>query len=160
MIDERGVVGMVSAAKNSKKLYDDLIELGFDDTEFPEWWYSPVRAAQEQTRVNESDREPEEQSESVREPFEAATPRNPALRDGGGGRPVITSTLDRSTQDSSTLVHSPQDTFTQEALTLLASRKIYRSPESDEWFHREENPDGRTMITSGSRAHRRRILKK
>ena len=32
------------AAKNSKKLYDDLIELGFDDTEFPDWWYSPARA--------------------------------------------------------------------------------------------------------------------
>ena len=32
------------AAKNSKKLYDDLRELGFADAEFPDWWYSPARA--------------------------------------------------------------------------------------------------------------------
>ena len=30
---------------------------------------------------------------------------------------------------------------------MLASNNVYRSPDSGEWFHREEYPDGRTMIT-------------
>ena len=41
--DLRGVVGMISAAKGSKTLYADLRRFGFEDDEFPEWWYSPAR---------------------------------------------------------------------------------------------------------------------
>ena len=36
----------------------------------------------------------------------------------------------------------------RDEINLLASKNIYRSPDSGEWFHREEYPDGRTMITS------------
>ena len=46
---------MLNAAKNSKKLYDDLRELGFDDNEFPDWWYSPARDVEvEQVDVSRS----------------------------------------------------------------------------------------------------------
>ena len=43
--------------ENSEKLYYDLIEPGFDDTEFPDWWYSPARAVEkEQAVVPSSDK--------------------------------------------------------------------------------------------------------
>ena len=65
-----------------------------------------------------------------------------------------------SSASPSTAVLPSASAFTEAEVNLLASKKIYRSPDSGEWFHREENPDGRTMITSGSHARRRRILKK
>ena len=37
--------------ENSEKLYYDLIEPGFDDTEFPDWWYSPARAVEKEQAV-------------------------------------------------------------------------------------------------------------
>ena len=130
---------MVGATKKNKKLYEDMRSLGFEDTEFPEWWYSPARAAQDQTRAaqdqtraSEREGDLEEQNERVREPFEPATPRNPVPREGVGGRPILqdttgqdTSPLDDSRQDSSALPRSPQDTFTAEELDLPDRRASF-----------------------------------
>ena len=123
---------MVGATKKNKKLYEDMRSLGFEDTEFPEWWYSPARAAQDQTRASEKEGDLKEQNERVREPFEPATPRNPVPREGVGGRPILqdttgqdTSPLDGSRQDSSALPRSPQDTFTAEELDLPDRRASF-----------------------------------
>ena len=43
--------------------------------------------------------------------------------------------------------HLGSSSFSSQELNLLASNKVYRSPDSGEWFHREEYPDGRVMIT-------------
>ncbi len=45
------------------------------------------------------------------------------------------------------LVRAEQTAFTDNEINLLASNNVYRSPDSGEWFHREEYPDGRLMIT-------------
>ena len=45
-----GVVGMVNAAKNSRKLYEEIRSVGFEDDEFPVWWYSLAREQQEQLK--------------------------------------------------------------------------------------------------------------
>ena len=145
--DLRGVVGMFSAAKQSKTLYDDLRSLGFKDDEFPEWWYSPARDDVVQERPPSSNGVVNVPSSSEDVVLRPHTPRNPVPREGGGGRPVI---QDRTVQDGSTQPSTPEDggdTFTQDELNLLASNKIYRSAESGEWFHREAYPDGRLMIT-------------
>ena len=85
------------AAKNSKKLYDDLIELGFDDTEFPDWWYSPARAVKvakdsSAAAVSGSDElsgAKGAQLGSEKKLHEPILPRTPAPRDKVPGRPAI-----------------------------------------------------------------------
>jgi hypothetical protein len=92
-------------------------------------------------------------------------PRNPSPRDRIPGRPAIAqrSGADRATAPDSDDTPSDSDitpsdsdvdrgiaqqtAFTDNEINLLASNKIYRSPESGAWFHREEYPDGRLMIT-------------
>ena len=42
-VDQRGVASMVDNAQNSKKLYEEMRRAGYEDSEFPAWWYSPAR---------------------------------------------------------------------------------------------------------------------
>jgi hypothetical protein len=83
---------------------------------------------------------------------EPILPRNPASRDNVPGRPAIaersTAELVTAPDSSTELRAAEQSSFSDEEINLLASNKIYRSRDSGAWFHREEYPDGRTMITS------------
>ena len=93
MIDKRGVVGMIGAAKTSKNIYNDLRRVGFEDDEFPEWWYSPARVVDEskssasesgrvsgeQTRLVVSDSVPDESKVNDSDLLRPHIPRTPPL---------------------------------------------------------------------------------
>ncbi len=134
----------------------------FEDDEFPEWWYSPARAVKVAVvAVPSSDELPGAQDElsvakgaqlsSEKKLHEPILPRNPSPRDRVPGRPAIAelSTAELVTPpDSSTELRTAEhSSFSDEEINLLASNNVYRSPDSGEWFHREEYPDGRLMIT-------------
>jgi hypothetical protein len=146
--------------ENSEKLYYDLIEPGFDDTEFPDWWYSPARdvevakprsaaAVPRSNTLSDAQDAPLGSEKTVHAPV---LPLNPSPKDKVPGRPVIPerTEADRVTPPDSDLDRgrAQQTAFTDNEINLLASNKIYRSPDSGDWFHREEYSDGRTMITS------------
>jgi hypothetical protein len=42
-VDKMSVVSMLNQARRNPNLYDDLRRKGYDDDEFPDWWYSPGR---------------------------------------------------------------------------------------------------------------------
>ena len=132
----------------------------FKDDEFPGWWYSPARTTDEDPRsdakTNEEPRttmkinEENEETNELRPP--APTVEPPIGR--GSQRPPRSLQSDSLHSDSRTsdVLRSPSSAsgasaFTEDEVNLLASNKVYRSPESGEWFHREEYPDGRLMIT-------------
>jgi hypothetical protein len=160
--------------ENSEKLYYDLIEPGFDDTEFPDWWYSPARdvevakprsaaAVPRSNTLSDAQDAPLGSEKTVHAPV---LPLNPSPKDKVPGRPVIPerTEADRVTPPDSDITppdsditppdsdldrgRAQQTAFTDNEINLLASNKIYRSPDSGDWFHREEYSDGRTMITS------------
>jgi hypothetical protein len=81
---------------------------------------------------------------------EPVIPRNLAPKVEVPARPQLTTaelTTPTDTVDDQVTAPIAQTAFTDEEINLLASKNVYRSPDSGEWFHREEYPDGRLMIT-------------
>jgi hypothetical protein len=85
-VNRMGVVGMISQAKSNKKLYNDLIRAGYEDSEFPSWWYSPARDEGSSTESGNVELRPDSPVKPV---LEAHPPETSIPRDQGAGRPTI-----------------------------------------------------------------------
>jgi hypothetical protein len=158
-INQNSAISMIRHAKINAGLYQEMRTAGYADEEFPEWWFSPARVDVEQDRLVSSEVEQErlvssevesdELKSSDVEVLTPATPRIPAPREEGLGRPVLR-TQDDSTQlktaeDDPTRRDSTQDNFTQAEINLLGSNGIIRGQDGV-WVHYEKEPSGRTII--------------
>ena len=146
---------MVGAAKKNKKLYEDMRSLGFEDTEFPEWWYSPV----DDTSVHEDDVSDDVDArrdvsddvvtrtvQSGDEGYDVVPPRTPAPREDLPGKPTLRDeTLHDDTRRDGTRndmsrregtrndvqLRRTTDDFTKDELDLLGSKGVVRSPQGE-----------------------------
>jgi len=144
---------MIGGAKSSRVLYDDLRALGFDDTEFPDWWYSPARDNVDSTRSETIENDvvdPKSIPSSDSDVLTPAIPKNPIPIERVPGRPVFTETNEsnRTAPPGSRDVDPNRDGtgFTQEESRILGENKIFRSDDGV-WRHVEQEPSGRTIIT-------------
>jgi len=141
---------MIGQAKNNANLYNDLRRQGFEDNEFPDWWYSPARSIDEQPRPTSKKGEQIELKTKEAIALTPATPRIPAPSEEGSGRPPLRdqngSERVGSAESDLTRRESTGSDFTQNEIDLLGANKIVRG-EDGIWKHIETEPSGRTIIT-------------
>ena len=125
-----GVVGMVNAAKNSRKLYEEMRSVGFEDDEFPVWWYSPSREQQEQLKEK---REQPSAEVNGGEPFrgeqrvlDPVSPRRAVSIEDRRSRPNLDAQLStpQLTTVQDTIIQETTPQFTDAQLQLLEARNI------------------------------------
>ena len=134
-VEARGIAGMISGAKSSEKLYQDLRRLGYEDDEFPDWWWSPARdqsvedvskSVEDTSKVVSSSSDVSGREQDVR--LTPQRPRTPAPIEPIPGRPLLQgqdSTEQGETRpDTSGLEETPQDTsgLNQNEINLLGSQ--------------------------------------
>jgi len=126
--DERGVIAMIGQAKNNANLYNDLRRQGFEDNEFPDWWYSPERSIDEQPRPTSKKGEQTELKTKEAIALTPATPRIPAPSEEGPGRPPLRDQNDSdragSAESDLTQRESTESGFTRNEVDLLGSNGI------------------------------------
>ena len=59
------VNSMIRHAKQNAKLYEEMVAIGYSDTTFPAWWYSPARDGTEVQEVEQPRTEVQEDEETV-----------------------------------------------------------------------------------------------
>ena len=69
------VNAMIKHAKTNPRLYEDMVELGYSDSTFPSWWYSPARDGTEGQQEGEETQEDAQHRTSVQEGEETAGKR-------------------------------------------------------------------------------------
>jgi len=103
----QSVSSMTKQARSNAKLYEEMLEAGYTDEEFPDWWYSPARGAKT-AQVPGKDAEGAEvridvdKVEGV-EAYDPTPPRQPASREGRPALPAQRSDPIRSDPIRSTL---------------------------------------------------------
>jgi hypothetical protein len=60
----QSVISMVKQARMNAKLYEWMVQAGYSDEEFPAWWYSPARDAEESQLQAKASQPPAEDAES------------------------------------------------------------------------------------------------
>ena len=137
--------------------FEEFRGIGFIDEKNPVWWYCPARNNVEGSRTTTEVPGTELKSMEQIELLVPATPRTPLPIERVPGRPQVP--VQYSSDPNSTaedgLVQESTREFTQEELNLLASNKVYRSPDSREWFHREEYPDGRVRARAQAKNNKK-----
>ena len=66
------VNAMIKHAKTNPRLYEDMVELGYSDSTFPSWWYSPARDGTEGQQVEQQRIDAEEGRTGAQEGEETA----------------------------------------------------------------------------------------
>ena len=104
-------------AKNNKKLYDQMRERGYDDEEFPSWWYSPaISSTMTQEQLPSSASKTQDQlpsasmtqdqlpSDATRtEPLTPVPPRKPLPIEGVPDRPPLSGLVSSDGVSSQTI---------------------------------------------------------
>ena len=84
------VSSMIRHAKLNKKLYAEMVALGYSDATFPAWWYSPGREGTEGTIGQEGEQIEERGSEGRKgKDFAPTHPDTPLPSEAGLGRPPL-----------------------------------------------------------------------
>jgi hypothetical protein len=76
-------------ALKSEKLYGEMRAAGYEDNEFPVWWFSPARGEGQLTQVDEVG-EVRSQVDEVGEVLDEVPPRIPAPKEDRITRPDLT----------------------------------------------------------------------
>ena len=66
------VNAMIKHAKTNPRLYEDMVKLGYSDSTFPSWWYSPARDGTEGQQVEQQRIDAEEGRTDAQEGEETA----------------------------------------------------------------------------------------
>lgn len=145
------VSGMLSAAKNSKQLYKDMKSLGYVESQFPVWWYSPARDTQVQQSADQSADVQTSDAKFPKSTFIPISPRKPTYRADSLDRPPVIP-QDSTSQDS-TPSDSPRHDGTrgtsqlsESDLKLLASQLITEVTPG-RWMRTVERSDGSIVLT-------------
>jgi len=88
---------MIKQARFNATLYEEMLEAGYTDGEFPAWWFSPAREAelrQDPAQRTLTQAEGAEVAEDGRdtlgeEGYDPTPPRTPAPKEAGLGRPPL-----------------------------------------------------------------------
>ena len=142
-----GVVGMVNAAKNSRKLYEEMRSVGFEDDEFPVWWYSPAREQQEQLKEKREQPSAEanggEPSRGEQRALEPVSPRRPVPIDSRRSRPSLDAQLStpQLTTVQDTIIQETTPQFTEAQLKLLTEHNIRHLDSTGERMHIDKRYD-------------------
>ena len=164
-VDQRGVASMMNHALRSKHLYEEMRRAGYEDSEFPAWWYSPARTetkATQQTELVPAETKQTEESEASTQQSEGGerleevlpkqgppigqVPARPVLDAGLGSPRVGSPVLDNTGHPSEGLGTPGTSDFTQAESKLLGSHGILRGQDGI-WVHIVKEPSGRTIIT-------------
>jgi hypothetical protein len=77
------VNAMIKHAKTNPRLYEDMVELGYSDSTFPSWWYSPARDGTEGQQVEQQRIDAEEGRTGAQEGEETAGKRTQTQAEAG-----------------------------------------------------------------------------
>jgi hypothetical protein len=99
------VNAMIKHAKTNPRLYEDMVELGYSDSTFPAWWYSPGRegivvkeaedGGQDGTTLEEGGENGGKRTQSKgEEAYEPTPPDTPKPRIDRSTRPPLPSSSD------------------------------------------------------------------
>jgi len=141
---------MLNQARNNQNLYHDLLNIGFTDEEFPEWWYSPARNQPDDagTTVKHPDKV-ELKSDQLEQDgtLTPATPKTPVPKEEVRGRPLLLVQYSTDPHSTGGYTEVPEDSggFTQAEIDLLGSYGIVRGQDGV-WVHIVKEPSGRTII--------------
>jgi len=137
---------MIKQARSNATLYNEMLEAGYTDGEFPDWWFSPARGAKT-AQVPGEDAEgakvrKDTQKVEGEEGYDPTPPETPTPREG---RPALQA--QRSDPMRSDPIHAEHVSavFSDAELSLLKDRGITEVTPG-RWMHTAEQADGRIML--------------